>query len=191
MDQAFGLFGLVFENLVFIFAFFVLLELVFCYALQAIADKQNLSASWMAWVPLLQLYPMVMVGSSSFQPFLVLMGAGIAAAILGAFLGPLGILIAVAWCAWALVYFVALFWNTAEKRGVSGWIGLLAFVPLVEPRRVSVHRPPRRARGSQPGGPDARLRVLRPARLPRIPQGAGDRTARTAVRSHGGRRGAG
>ena len=23
------------------------------------------------------------------------------------------------------------FWNTAEKRGVSGWIGLLAFVPLV------------------------------------------------------------
>jgi hypothetical protein len=40
-------------------------------------------------------------------------------------------LLAFAWCVWALVYFVQLCWNTAEKRGVSGWIGLLAFVPLV------------------------------------------------------------
>jgi hypothetical protein len=131
MGEAFGLFGFVFENLVFIFALFVLFELVFCYTVQAIADKQNLPASWMAWVPLLQLYPMVMAGSSSFQPFLVLMGAGIAAVILGALLGPLGILLAVAWGVWALVYFIQLFWNTAEKRGVSGWVGLLAFVPLV------------------------------------------------------------
>ena len=131
MGQAIGMLGFVFENLVFIFGFFVLLELVFCYALQAIADKQNLEASWMAWVPLLQLYPMVMTGSSSFQPFLVLLAAGIAAAIVGAFLGPVGMLLAVAWCVWAFVYFVQLFWNTAEKRGVSGWIGLLAFVPLV------------------------------------------------------------
>jgi hypothetical protein len=131
MERAFGMFGFVFENLVLFFAFFVLLELVFCYTLQAIADKQNLPFSWMAWVPLLQLYPMVMAGSSSFQPFLALMAAGIAAVILGALLGPLGMLLAVAWSAWALVYFVQLSWNTAEKRGVSGWIGLLAFVPLV------------------------------------------------------------
>jgi hypothetical protein len=131
MEQVFGMFGFVFENLVYIFALFVLLELLFCYSLQAIADKQGLPSSWMAWVPLLQLYPMVMAGSSSFQPFLVLMAAGIAAAILGALLGPLGMVLAIGWCVWALVYFVQLCWNTAEKRGVSGWIGLLAFVPLV------------------------------------------------------------
>ena len=131
MQQAFGMFGFVFENLVFIFVLFVLLELVFCYTLEAIADKQGLSTSWMAWVPLLQVYPMVMAGSASFQPFLVLMAAGVAAAIVGALLGPLGTLLALAWCAWAIVYFVQLCWSTAERRGVSGWIGLLAFVPLV------------------------------------------------------------
>jgi hypothetical protein len=131
MDQAIGMFGLIFENLVYIFAFIVLFQLVFCYALQVIADKQGFEASWMAWVPLLQIYPMVLSGSSSFQPFVLLMAAGVATAIVGALIGPLGSLLAIACSVWAIVYFVQLCWNTAERRGVSGWIGLLAFVPLV------------------------------------------------------------
>ena len=131
MDRAIALLGFFLENLVFIFALFVFLQLVFCYALEAIADKLGLPYSWMAWVPLLQLYPLIRTGSSSFQPFLLLLAAGIAAAIAGALLGPLGGLLAVAWSAWALVYFGQLCWNTAESRGVSGWIGLLAFLPLI------------------------------------------------------------
>ena len=32
---------------------------------------------------------------------------------------------------WASVYFGRLMWNTAVNRGVSGWLGVLVFVPLV------------------------------------------------------------
>jgi hypothetical protein len=131
VDRMVALVGFFLENLVLIFSLFVVLELVFCYALQAIADKQGLPNSWMAWVPLLQLYPLIRAGSSSFQPFLLLLGAGIAAALANALLGPLGFLLTLAWGAWALVYFVRLCWNTAESRGVSGWIGLLVFLPLI------------------------------------------------------------
>ncbi|MDH3520446.1 MAG: hypothetical protein OEM49_08320 [Myxococcales bacterium] len=125
-----GLLGLVLENLVGIVLFFVSLQLIFCYAVQTIADKQDVPHSWMAWVPILQLYPMIKPGGS-FAHFLLLIAAGIAAIVAGSLLGPLGAVLVVAWSAGALVYFVQLVWNTAENRGVPGWVGLLAFLPLV------------------------------------------------------------
>lgn len=131
MQQTAELLGFVFENLVFIFASFVLLQLVFCYALQSVADKQEISYSWLAWVPLLQLHPLLVCGGASIPSFLVLLAAGIAAIVVGAILGPLGMLLALAWGAWMLFYFGRVFWNTAEKRKVPGWIGLLALLPLV------------------------------------------------------------
>lgn len=131
MQQIAELFGVVFENFVYILALVVLLQLGFCYTLQVIADKQDVPHSWLAWVPLLQIHPMVRAGGASIQSFLLLMATGIAAMIVGAIIGPLGTLLALAWGAWMLFYFGQVFWTTAENRGVSGWIGLLAFLPLI------------------------------------------------------------
>jgi hypothetical protein len=126
-----GLIGFFFENLATILGLFLLLQLAFCYALQTIADKQELSHGWMAWVPLLQIYPLVRAGGSSIQQFLVLLGVGVVAALAMVLLGPVGGLLFLGWGVWVLVYFVQLFWCIAEKRGLSGWVGLLAFLPVV------------------------------------------------------------
>jgi hypothetical protein len=131
MQHAAEMLGFLFENLVTIFALVVLLELGFCYTLQTIADKQDVAHSWLAWVPLLQLHPLLRSGGASSLSFLGLLAAGIAAIILGALIGPLGGLLALAWAGWALIFFGRVFWNTAENRHVSGWIGLLAFLPLI------------------------------------------------------------
>jgi hypothetical protein len=131
VENAAALFGLFFENLFILLILVVILQLFFCYALQTIADKEGLPATWMAWVPLLQIYPMICAGGSPFSQFLLLLAAGIAAIIASAVIGPLGMLLALAWGVCLLAYFGRLFWATAENRGVSGWIGLLAFLPLV------------------------------------------------------------
>jgi hypothetical protein len=126
-----ALFGLFFENLFILLILALILQLVFCYALQTIADKEGVPATWLAWVPLLQIYPLIRSGGSPFSQFLLLLVAGIAACIASAAIGPLGLLLALVWGVCMLVYFGRLFWTTAENRGVSGWIGLLAFLPLV------------------------------------------------------------
>ena len=125
------LLGFFFEHLVTIFVLVVLLQLSFCYAIQTIADKQEVPHSWLAWVPLLQIHPVLRAGGESTPSFLMLLAAGIAAIIVGAIIGPLGTVLALAWGAWMLFYFGQVFWNTAENRHVSGWVGLLALVPVI------------------------------------------------------------
>jgi hypothetical protein len=123
--------GLVFEHLVLIVAVAVFIQLVTCYTIQTIADKQCVPHTWMAWVPLLQIYPVVRSGGSTFLDFLILMGAGVISGIALALVGPLGMILMLAWCVWVLVYFVRLMWMTAERRYLPGWVGLLLFIPLV------------------------------------------------------------
>lgn len=123
--------GLIFEHLVPIVATFVLLQLLMCYTIQTIADKNSVPHSWMAWVPLLQIYPVIRAGGSTFVDFLILIGAGVIAGILVALTGPVGTLLAVAWVVWVILFFVQLMWRTAERRHLPGWVGLLTFVPFV------------------------------------------------------------
>jgi hypothetical protein len=131
VQNAAALLGLFFEHLFILMIVAVIVQLAFCYALQTITEKEGLPHTWMAWVPLLQIYPLIRSGGSSFSQFLLLLAAGIAAIIASAVLGPVGMLLALAWGVCLLVYFVRLLWSMAENRGVSGWIGILTFVPLV------------------------------------------------------------
>lgn len=108
-------------------------SLLSCYALQTVADKLEQPYSWMAWVPLLQTYPLVKAGGQSFPHFVGLMLAIIPVALVAALTGPLGAVVMLGYLAWILVFFVRLLWNTAEARGVSGWIGILVMIPLVGP----------------------------------------------------------
>lgn len=108
-------------------------SLLSCYALQTVADKLEQPYSWMAWVPLLQTYPLVKAGDQSFPHFVGLMLAIIPVGLVAALAGPFGAVLMLLYLAWILVFFVRLLWHTAEARGVSGWIGILVMIPLVGP----------------------------------------------------------
>jgi len=119
-----------------------LLELFWAYSLSAIAQKtdQGSAMEILAWIPLLQIGPMLVAGGASIGLF-VLGGIGLIAAtasLLGvsAFLGNgLGSLVATLGvgltCLVCVVYTARILWETAIARGVSGWVGLLVFVPVV------------------------------------------------------------
>jgi len=121
--------GLFFEHLFAIVLAGLLLSLLLCYAIQVNADKLQVPAPWLAWIPLLQIYPLVKSGGASFLHCVVMVLAVVPAALLAAVLGPLGFAVLLVWFVWMLVFFVQVYWNTAVERGTSGWVGILAMLP--------------------------------------------------------------
>jgi hypothetical protein len=136
MENPTALLGLFLQYLVVFVVITTGLQLLFCTTLEVIADKQDIPAPWLAWVPLLQIYPMVKAGNGSVAQLVVLFLSLIAVAIAGALLAPVlsplvAVVLILAWSVWASVYFGRLLWNTAVNRGVSGWMGMLVFVPFI------------------------------------------------------------
>ncbi len=116
-------------------------QVIFSYSLQVIAEKNELPefASFIAWLPLLQLYPYIKVGGGNFKLFaLVGIGgtigvavlAGVGAAVMGEAGGLVAGLVVAAFAIAAIVYFARIAMGTAERRGLSKWFGLLTFVPI-------------------------------------------------------------
>ena len=117
-------------------------QIFWAYALSAIAQKTEQSElmQLLAWIPLLQMAPVIVAGGGSVGQFLLasvglFLGAlalGAVSAVLGgafgSLVGGLGIAAMVLLC---IVYFARLSWNTAVNRDLPGWVGLLLFVPLV------------------------------------------------------------
>ena len=112
----------------------VLVQLLFCYTIQVVADKLELPAPWLAWVPILQLHPFVRAGDGSLLHGVVWLASGLAlalvAALLGSLLGPtLGVPLLLGWALWGLLYFARILAHTAAARGLSPWVGILCLVP--------------------------------------------------------------
>jgi hypothetical protein len=119
----------------------IVLQLLWTWSLSAIAAKTEQSELMqvLAWIPILQIAPMIVAGGGSVGHFLLgalglILGVGALAtvsAVLGSTLGMLisGLSIGVATLL-CIVYFGRLAWNTALNRDLSGWVGLLVFVPF-------------------------------------------------------------
>ena len=118
------------------------IQVVFSYALQVIAEKNELPdlAAFLAWIPLLNLYPLIRCGGGSFTKFLIgtvvglglVAGAGVAAATSDvASLGAGAAIGAGVFALVAVIYMARIVMATAESRGLSKWLGLLTFVPLL------------------------------------------------------------
>lgn len=124
-------------------AFFVALavtlaivQVFFAYALQVIAEKNELSdsAAFIAWIPILNLYPFVKVGGGNFKTFVFgSIGACVAAVVAVKGMTAMGgnlSLVAAALALLGMVYFARIAMATAERRGLNKWLGLLALVPV-------------------------------------------------------------
>jgi hypothetical protein len=118
------------------------LQLLWAHSLSAIARKNDLGSMMevFAWVPLLQLVPMLAVGGGAVGRALLGLSVIIvgnvavfsAAAMLGEGLSPA--LTGIALLCTMLIctgYFMQIYWNTAAHPGLPGWVGILMFVPLV------------------------------------------------------------
>ena len=116
-------------------------QLFWAYALSVIAEKGGQSdlMQVLAWIPILQLAPMIVAGGGSIQGFVLgLIGVtagcialGFSAAFIGGAVGAaitwLGLLFLVLF---SLGYLGRLFSATAVNRDLPGWVGLLCFVPI-------------------------------------------------------------
>lgn len=116
-------------------------QLLWAYALSAIAQKGGQSdlMQVLAWIPILQMAPMIVAGNGSIGSFaLGVLGVtagcialGFCSAFIGGTLGAaiswLGMLFVVLF---SLGYMGRLFSATAVNRDLPGWVGLLCFVPI-------------------------------------------------------------
>ena len=119
------------------FAFYFLFSAFGNYTLQSISDKTDAAPSWVAWIPLIQIHAFVRAVGTSYLAMLAWIGGIIGLAIVGAVAsgeGPLQGVLALLVMTYALVsvvWFVTLFWRLAVRRGLSGWVGLACFIPLL------------------------------------------------------------
>lgn len=119
-----------------------LAQLFWAYAISTVALKTDQSEIMqvLAWIPLLQIAPILAAGGGSIGRFLigtVVLTAGNATLIaMAVFLGDgfgraialFGLTLTGLFC---LYYFVRIACTTAIARGLPGWMGLLLFVPIL------------------------------------------------------------
>ena len=87
----------------------------FAIALMTIAKKTNTKNAWFAWIPILDIYLMLMIAE---LPGWYLVG------LLASFIPVIGNILVTA----GMIY---LFWKVAEARNKPGWYGILMIVPVV------------------------------------------------------------
>ena len=111
------------------------LTALFAYTLQAISDKTDAAPAWMCWVPFVQMHPFIRAAGTTWTALLIWIALLIVVTVLGAmassrgFEGPAqfaSVLLIVG----SLIYFGGMLWRMAEKRKVSGFVGLACLIPL-------------------------------------------------------------
>lgn len=85
------------------------------FALMTIAKKTNTPNSWLAWIPIGNLFLMTQIAKVPWWVMLL---------FLLAFIPVIGALIAV-----GLLIF--LYWKISEARNMPGWLGILMIIPVV------------------------------------------------------------
>ncbi len=94
--------------------------------LYLIARKTGTDGAWLAWVPLLQIFPMIQSAGIAWWWGLVLYFAPIPLM----FIPLLGVVVMVAWFVALVVFFAIVWMRICERLGMNKWLGLVMFVPL-------------------------------------------------------------
>jgi len=93
----------------------IVLYVYFALALMAIAKKTDTPNTWLAWIPIANVYLMTQIaGLPEWYTLGILLG-------LIPFVGSIAV----------AVLFVYFFWKIAEAIGKPGWWGILTIIPIV------------------------------------------------------------
>ena len=112
-DSLLALFGI----MLFVFVIFLILFYVYtALVLMSIAKKTKQEKSWLAWIPIANLYLMTKIASAPWWITIIL--------LVSIFIPFIGIIIVLGISVW-------LWWKIAEVRGKPGWWGLLMLIPIV------------------------------------------------------------
>ncbi|MBW2494018.1 MAG: hypothetical protein JRE43_04640 [Deltaproteobacteria bacterium] len=116
-------------------AIYFALTALFAYTLQAISDKTEAAPAWMSWVPFVQMHPFLRAAGSSWTALLtwvvLMIGVTVFAAVVSSNGSGGGAQFAAALLVLgSLVYFGRMMWRLAEKRELSGYVGLACLIPL-------------------------------------------------------------
>lgn len=98
---------------------FVILYIYSAICLQAIAKKTGAENSWMAWIPVANLFLMCNIGCVRYIWLLLLLAGFVP--LIGSLLGPI--------C--DLLLFGFIWYKIALARGKEGWIGAITIIPVV------------------------------------------------------------
>jgi len=94
----------------------VLFYVYFALALATIGKKLNVGKTWMAWIPVVNLFYIPMLaGYEWYYGFLWIL----------AFIPMIG------WTVISLILLIWWFWKIAEKRNFPGWFAIFLFVPSI------------------------------------------------------------
>jgi hypothetical protein len=96
--------GMIFLWIILVLALYIWMAL----CLQTIARKTGTANDWLAWVPIANVYLMVMIAQKEWWWFLLCLIPYV-----------------------NLVIIIILWWKIAEIRGKPGWISLFLLVPIV------------------------------------------------------------
>ncbi|MBN1792420.1 hypothetical protein JW826_01930 [Candidatus Woesearchaeota archaeon] len=99
----------------------ILLLAVYIYsaiAMMTIANRLKTKPSWLAWIPIANIYLLTKMAKMPWWPMLLLIGA---------FIPVIGPLLSLAF----MVFMVIWTWKVCERRNLPGWLAVLTVIPVL------------------------------------------------------------
>ena len=115
--------------LMFALSIFINLYLALCVYL--IARKSSVSYAWMAFVPVLNIFPLFGAAGYRWHVILIIMLAVFLSLLPSFFLPELAVIITFVMAIALFIFFVNLWMKICENLGSSKWLGLLIIIPFV------------------------------------------------------------
>jgi hypothetical protein len=113
------------------FALSIFINLYLALCLYLIARKTEVSYAWMAFVPILNIFPLFGAAGYRWHLVLLIMLAVILSLLPSFFLPQLALIITFVMAIALFIFFINLWMKICENLGTSKWLGLLIIIPFI------------------------------------------------------------
>ncbi len=113
------------------FALSIFINLYLALCIYLIARKTGVSYAWMAFVPILNIFPLFGAAGYRWHMVFLIMLAVILSLLPSFFLPQLALIITFIMAIALLIFFINLWMKICENLGTSKWLGLLIIIPFI------------------------------------------------------------